>query len=174
MAAPKYSPVDPTNNPRTYASPDHVPVAWMPDRAAEIVGRQPKGARLGNPGPDQGYIFTLAKIAAGRIYVQEGESLQDAIQGSISIALRRASIFGRAPVMTDLTMALTIWGWLLESPPSELVSKRKKLFIGIADVVHHYAEARNLVDMVPETTFMLSPQQLTDVMPMSWRALTGA
>ncbi len=174
MAAPQYAPVDPTNNPRTYASPDHVPDAWMPDRLAEIVGGQPKGARLGNQGPDQGYILTLARIATGRICVQQGESLQDAIQGSIAIALRRASMFGRAPVMTDLTVALTIWGWLLESPPSELVSKRKKLFGGLADVVHYYAEARDLVDMVPETTFKLSPEQLTAIMPMSWRALTGA
>ena len=174
MAAPKYSPVDPTNNPRTYASPDHVPDAWMPDRLAEIVGRQPRGARLGNPGPDQGYVLKLATIARDKIRIQPGESREDAIQGSITIALRRASLFGRAPVMTDLTVALTIWGWLLESPPSELVSKRKKLFGGLANVVHHYAEARNLVDMVPDTTFKLSPEQLTAAMPMSWRALTGA
>lgn len=174
MSAPKFAPIDPTNNPRVYSSPDHVPGSWTPGRNAEIIGRQPKGARLGNHGPDQGYILMLAKLASGRICVQDGESLQDAIQGSVTIALRRASMFGRAPTMTDLTFALTIWGWLLESPPSELVSKRKKLFSGLANVAHHYAEGRILVDMVPETTFKLSLEKLAAVMPMSWRALTGA
>lgn len=174
MAAPKFTPVDPTDKPRSYESPDHVPEAWQLDRKAEIIGRQPKGQRLGNPGPDQGYVLTLARVARDRIRVQPGESIDDVIAGSITIALRRASLLGRAPVMADLMFALTIWGWLLENPPSDIVTRRQKLFAGLGNVQHHYTEARLIADMVPDTTFQLSPEQLTASMPMSWRALTGA
>jgi hypothetical protein len=69
---------------------------------------------------------------------------------------------------------LTIWGWLLDDPPHDLVSTRHKLFAGLGNTAHHYAESRAVADMVPETTFRLSLDKLTSSMPMSWRALTGA
>lgn len=174
MAVPKFTPTDPIDEPRAYESPDFVPVPWKLDRKAEIVGRQPKGNGLGNPGPDQGYILKLASQVRDRIRVQTGESVDDVIAGSITIALRRASLFGRAPVMADLMVALTIWGWLLENPPSDIVTNRQKLFAGLSNVVHHYSESRVVADMVPETTFRLSIEKMSASMPMSWRALTGA
>ena len=116
MAAPKHTPVLPTNNPRIYTSPEHVPGNWTVDRPGMLDGRQPRGASLGNQGPDQGYVLTLARRVRKNVRVKEGESVDDAIQGTIAIALSRASQFGRAPVMHDLTFALTIWGWLLDSP----------------------------------------------------------
>lgn len=174
MAVPKFTPIDPTSEPRSYESPDFVPEPWWLDRKAEITGQQPKGDGLGNPGPNQGYALTLASRVRDRIRVQTGESVDDVIAGSITIALRRASLFGRAPVMADVMVALTIWGWLLDSPPSDIVTHRQKLFAGLSNVVHHYAESRMVADMVPDTTFRLSPEKVTASMPMSWRALTGA
>lgn len=174
MAVPKFTPIDPTSEPRSYESPDFVPEPWWLDRKAEITGQQPKGDGLGNPGPNQGYVLTLASRVRDRIRVQTGESVDDAIAGSITIALRRASLFGRAPVMADVMVALTIWGWLLDSPPSDIVTHRQKLFAGLSNVVHHYAESRMVADMVSDTTFRLSPEKVTASMPMSWRALTGA
>lgn len=174
MAIPKFTPIDPTDEPRTYESPDVVPQPWKLDRKAEIVGRQPKGNGFGNPGPDQGYVLTLAALVRNRIRVQPGEAIDDVIAGSITIALRRASQFGRAPVMADIMIALTIWGWLLDNPPVDIVSHRRKLFVGLANTVHHYAESRVIADMVPETTFRIPLERLTSSMPMSWRALTGA
>jgi hypothetical protein len=143
------------------------------DRPAEILGRQPQGAKLGHQGPDQGYILLLANRVKHKIKVQEGENLEDAIRGTIGIALKRASMYGRAPVMHDLTFALTIWGWFVETPPADLLAKRRTVFAGLRDA-HHYYECRELVDMVPDTTFQLSIDQLTASTPMSWRALTGA
>lgn len=174
MAVPKFTPIDPTDEPRVYESPDFVPQPWRLDRKAEIVGRQPRGDGLGNPGPDQGYVLTLASRVRDRIRVQSGESVDDVIAGSITIALRRASLFGRAPVMADIMIALTIWGWLLDKPPLDIVTNRQRLFAGLGNVVHHYAESRVVVDMVPDTTFRLSLEKVTASMPMSWRALTGA
>ena len=174
MAIPKFTPTDPIDEPRVYGSPDFVPVPWKLDRKSEIVGRQPKGDGLGNPGPDQGYVLLLAARVRDRIRVQPGESIDDVIAGSITIALRRAAQFGRAPVMADILIALTIWGWLLDNPPLDIVSIRQKLFAGLGNTVHHYAESRVIADMVPETTFRISLEKLTASMPMSWRALTGA
>lgn len=174
MAIPKFTPSDPTDNPQVYESPDFVPLPWKLDRKAEIVGRQPKGNGLGNPGPDQGYVLTLAALVRGRIRVQPGELVDDVVAGSITIALRRASQVGRAPVMEDILIALTIWGWLLDSPPHDLVNTRQKLFAGLGNTAHHYAESRKVADLVPDTTFRLTLETLTSSMPMSWRALTGA
>jgi len=66
------------------------------------------------------------------------------------IALRRASLFGRAPMVHDLNLALAMWGFLSDSPPSDLVSVRKELFHGVGNAVHHYKEGRDIADMIPE------------------------
>ena len=151
MAIPKFTPTDPTDVPRVYGSPDFVPEPWKLDRKSEIVGRQPKGDGLGNPGPDQGYVLLLAARVRDRIRVQSGESIDDVIAGSITIALRRAAQFGRAPVMTDILIALTIWGWLLDNPPLDIVSIRQKLFAGLGNaeeranlIVYLNAQGSNL------------------------------
>ena len=46
------------------------------------------GPSLGYPGPDQGFILTIAKRLRPRICTQSGEHIDDAINGSIGIALR--------------------------------------------------------------------------------------
>ena len=45
----------------------------------------------------------------------------------LNLALKRASLFGRAPVVHDLEVAFTIWGFLGAAPP-ELVALRRPLF----------------------------------------------
>ena len=109
-----------------------------------------------------------------RVKVTSGESVDDAIQGCIGIALRRASVYGRAPVIHDLDIAFTMWGFFLDAPPADLVTARKQLFEGVSNVVHHYVEARQLVDMVPDSTMRMTPEMVRKSMPNSWRALTGA
>lgn len=174
MAAPRFAPTPAVNPVRGYRSPDHVPDRWLPERPAEIRGRQPEGERLGYQGPDQGYALSLAEHLRERIHVEGGESAEDAIRGCVSIALRRASLFGRAPVIHDLTLAFTIWGWFDPSPPVPLVIRRKQLFEGVANVVHHYAESRHLADLVPEATLRLTPAQAESAYPERWVELTGA
>ena len=139
-----------------------------------MLGRQPRAARLGHQGPDQGYVLSLAERMRPRIKVSATESVDDAIQGCIGIALRRASHFGRAPVIHDLDIALTIWGYFLDQPSADLVATRAKLFAGVANVVHHYVEARQIVDMVPQSTIIMTPEMVRQSMPNSWRALVGA
>ncbi|MGB0113561.1 MAG: hypothetical protein WBP59_10105, partial [Ilumatobacteraceae bacterium] len=162
MAAPKFSPVPPTLHARSYASPEHVPASWQPDRPGDIEGFQPVGTRLGDPGPDQGYALRIARQLRPRIRVQPGENVDDAIRGCLGVALRRASIFSRAPVIHDLTIAFTIWGFFDEQPPAELVELRGSMFEGLRLTNHHYAEGRAVADLAPEATLRMTPAAIDD------------
>jgi hypothetical protein len=173
MAAPQFSPTPVVPTARSYESPDVVPAAWTPTRPGDIVGFQPQGEQLGNQGPDQGFAIKIANGFRDRLQLQPGEHADDAIRGCLGIALKRASLFSRAPVVHDLTIAFTIWGFLDADPPAELVAGRGPRFKGVGHA-HHYTEARELADMVPEPTLRMTPQQVTAAYPARWRELTGA
>ena len=174
MAAPKFAPVPPIDEARGYESPDHVPSPWVADRPADISGRQPAGPRLGYQGPDQGYALALAARLRSELRVQPGEHVDDALAGCTATALRRASMYGRAPVIHDLRMACTIWGFLDPTPPAELVDLRRRLFEGVGDPLHHYDELRALVDSVPEATLRRTHEDIRATYPAQWRVLVGA
>ena len=170
MAAPEYVPVDRTRFLRTYESPPRRPDPWLANRPGELVeGGQPVGPLLGSPGPDQGYVLRLAHQFEGKLVLRAGEHERDALAGGCAVALKRASLYGRAPVVHDLTVALTIWGFLSEAAP-ELVDLRTHLFEEVAHP-HHYGELRHLVDMVPEVSLKQSPAQVTEAHRADWRSL---
>ena len=171
MAAPKFAPV--TDQPY-YTSPDVVPAAWEPLRPGDIDGFQPAGPRLGTQGPDQGFALRIANLLAPGLHLQAGERRDDAVRGCMGIALRRASMYSRAPVVHDVRLAFTIWGFFLADPPAELVARRRQLFEGVGNVNHHYAEGRLIADLVPESTLRLTPDAVAARMPADWRDLTGA
>jgi hypothetical protein len=173
MSAPRFVPVPPAERPRTYESPDHIPDRWFPARPAEVV-RQPKAPQFGYQGPDQGYALLLSERFRDRAQLQAGEEIDDAINGCLGVALRRASLFGRAPTIHDLTVAFTIWGFLDPSPPPDLVARRRKLFEGVRWADHHYREGRVIADSVPEATLRMSHQQVQSAYPADWRQLVGA
>lgn len=173
MAAPKFTPVVPTDAPRHYGSPDHVPESWTPDRPGEIDGFQPRGQRLGAPGPDQGFAIKIANSLRPKLRLGDGENIEDVIQGCLGVALRRASLFSRAPVVHDLTIAFTVWGFFDEAPPGDLVALRSTMFEGLRHVGHHYAESREVVDRVPVETLQLTPAQVESRYPDDWRSLLG-
>lgn len=99
----------------------------------------------------------------------EGEHHDDALAGCLGVALRRASIFGRAPVIHDLEIAFRIWGFLGDAPP-ELVDLRRPLFQAID---HNYEAQRAIAGRVPEPTLRLTKAQVEQRWPAQWRALLG-
>jgi hypothetical protein len=155
MAAPEYVPVVPADLPRRTTKMPPSP-AWTPERPGDLNGPQPKGPRLGHPGPDQGYALTLAERFRDQLTLVEGEHADDAIAGCVAVAMRRAATFGRAPVIHDLEHAFTLWGFLGEPPP-ELVGFRRSLF---ESARHHYWDQREIVDLVPESTLRLTPAEV--------------
>lgn len=169
MAAPEFVPVDRSKLLRTYESPPRRPDPWIADRPGELPGGQPVGPQLGYQGPDQGFMLKLARQFHGKLSLTSGEHERDALAGACAVALRRASLFGRAPVVHDLTVALTVWGFLGEAA-AELVALRRKLFEEVAHP-HHYAEQRRLVDLVSADALRMTPQQAAQAHRADWRSL---
>ena len=172
MSAPKSAPAGLREKPY-YTSPDVVPDPWSPDRPGIVDGFQPVGARLGAQGPDQGYALTIARRLVPELQIQAAERIDDAVQGCLGIALGRASLFSRAPVVHDLRIAFTIWGYFDPSPPADLLAHRAELFEGVGNTNHHYAAGRRIADLVPESTFRMTPQQVQAAYPAHWKSLTG-
>ena len=117
----------------------------MADRPGEISGRQPVGEQLGVPGPDQGYALTIAATFRGKLSLQAGEHEADALAGASAVAMKRSGIFGRSPVVHDLRVGLSLWGFLTTEAPQDLVDIRKTWF----DEVHlsiHYKALRRIAD----------------------------
>jgi hypothetical protein len=170
MAAPEFVPTKATEVVRAYASPPRRPDSWTPDRPGDLTGEgQPHGDQYGAPGPDQGYVLRLVHHFDGKLHANS-EQPADVTAGAVAVALKRASLFGRAPVVHDLRVAYTVWGYLDDAAPAELVELRKKLFAGVAHP-HHHAELRRVADSVPDDTLRLTPDQVAERYGSGWAEL---
>ncbi len=166
------------------AQPDYVPLTsadrvrpserlppprrWFQDRPA-VVGKpdQPMGGQFGVAGPDQGYGMLLAEQFEDRLELAEGERAEDVIPGCLGVALRRAALYGRAPVKADLELAFTLWGFRGDAPP-ELVEMRKPLFQGTAKA---YLDQRAIVARVAESSLRSTPEGVREKLRSDWRSL---
>ncbi|HSH61133.1 MAG TPA: hypothetical protein VK988_16140, partial [Acidimicrobiales bacterium] len=119
------------------------------------------------PGPDQGYGMLLAEQFEERLELAEGERAEDAIAGCLGVGLRRASVYGRAPVKPDMELAFTVWGFLGDAP-EELVRMRKSLFQGTAKA---YLDQRAIVDRVAESTLRSTPAEVREQLRSDWHKL---
>jgi len=170
MAQPDYVPLSSVDRVRPA---DHLPPAqqWFQDRPAE-VGRPgpPMGGRFGSPGPDQGYGMLMAEQFEELLQLAEGERAEDAIAGCLGVGLRRASLYGRAPVKPDMELAFIVWGFLGDAP-DELVQMRKPLFQGTAKA---YLDQRAIAARVAETTLRSTPALVREQLRSDWRSLFGS
>ncbi len=169
MAAPDHVPTDPTQRVRSYASPPRRNDAWLADRPGDHEGLQPKGAALGSAGPDQGYAYRLVHLFDDRLHLN-GVDYDDAVSGCVAVAMKRSALFGRAPVVHDLTAAFTIFGFLDASPSADLAARRASAFAEVKSN-HHYFERRHLVDSVSEEALMQSHDAITSQYKKNWREL---
>ena len=141
MAAPRYVPSKRFSEAHElaresvfYSSPDFVPDRWLANRPGETSNYNtdtqedpdtlehahtpPKRLNMderfdfGFQGPDQGYMLKLAKRFVNRLILMPGEDVHDVLAGCSAVALKRASLFGRAPVVYDLILVLQLFGFL--------------------------------------------------------------
>jgi len=148
---------------------ERLPVAeaWRADRPAEIPSSgPPEGRRLGTTGPDQGYGLKLARLIDPKVQLADGEHKDDVMAGCIGVGLKRAAIFGRAPVIYDLELGFGVWGFL-DPAPAELVAFRSPLFDGAA---HNYWTLRDIVDRVKESTLRMAHTEVRKQVNV-WREL---
>ena len=168
MAAPEFVPTSPTAS-KHYQSPPQRGSGWSATRPGESVGADDAGvAALGAQGPDQGYAVTLTKVFANKLHLQDGEHRSDVDAGCVAVATKRSSLFGRAPVVHDLRIAYTLFGYLDADPDPALVEFRKKAF---AEVHHsfHYFERRAIADMVADDVLRQTPDEVATRYRASWR-----
>ncbi|MDG1412031.1 MAG: hypothetical protein P8L46_08530 [Acidimicrobiales bacterium] len=172
MAAPVRVTVD-HNRSKHYASPPCRDGSWTADRPGETVGAaHPCGPALGNQGPDQGYVLKLAKRFRDDLVLRPGEHAADTLEGACAVALRRASLYGRAPIGPDLRLALTVWGYLSDAA-DELVEYRRGLFSELHHTTIHYFGARKVADLVPEETLRMSPGRVAEAHAKDWKGPLG-
>jgi hypothetical protein len=134
-----------------------VPGPWIANRPAEL--RTPtalRGPSVGTPGTDAGFALRLARRFAHDLKLTEGESEHDALVGCALIAARRAALYGRAPSIYDVQVALGLWAFLVDAP-AEMVAARRRAF---ASVSHDYVTQRALVESIPEESLRLSPAEV--------------
>jgi hypothetical protein len=144
-----------------------VPGTWVPNRPGEVWDKgMPTGKRVGAPGPDQGYGLKLARQFLGRLQLADGELADDAVAGCLTVGLKRASRFGRAPVIHDMELAFVLWGFLGD-PPAALIEYRKPLFMAVS---HDYWEQRAIADAVPDETLRLTAADVRSRLA-DWRSL---
>jgi hypothetical protein len=167
VSAPKFVPVATIG---AFRGDSALPPAeeWKSDRPAELANGSPTTARMGRPGPDQGYAIKLANTFHGKLKLTEGEDEHDALAGCLGVALKRASMFSRAPVIHDLRVAFAAFGYL-DDAPADLVAFRKERFEAVG---HHYELQRDIADLVPEETLRMTPDAVTRrVSGGNWKSL---
>ena len=160
MAQPEFVPTPGIDELRPGTS---VPPAkrWEATRPGETLdGPLPQGEGFGTQGPDQGYALFLAKRFTDKLELVEGEHKADVVAGCLGVATKRASIFGRAPVIYDWEVAFTVWGYL-GGAPTAVVQKRVELF---AEAAHHYWKRRAIAHAVPESTLRMTPDMIRAAM----------
>jgi hypothetical protein len=130
---------------------------WRPHRPAEHLASERVPTRgTGVPGPDQGYALLLADLLAPMLRLSAEEDREDVIKGAMSIALRRAARFGRAPVRADLELAFSLFGYL-DDAPLDLVAYRRRRFFGVS---HDDWRERELAESVSDEVLAMTAAQV--------------
>jgi hypothetical protein len=124
---------------------------WRADRPGDLTGAPGAGALMGRPGPNIGYAYTLAARARPRLRMSPHEHAEDVIAVIAEIAGKRAALFGRAPVIGDIDVAVSLLGYD-GSADEHFVELRSRL---VHDAAHEYTRRRELVDAVPEELLRL-------------------
>lgn len=169
MAQPDYVPIKRADRVRpTEALP--APRPWRPDRPADLTTPdRPSGPRFGKTGPDLGYGLKLARRFEDKIVLAGGEHLDDVVAGCFAVGARRAATLGRAPVIYDMELAYSVWGFL-GGAPDDLVAFRKPLF---QSAHKDYWAQREIADRVRDDTLYLKPGDVRHRLS-SWRDLIDA
>jgi hypothetical protein len=130
--------------------------SWRPDRPGDIGSGPPEGKLRGRPGPNVGYGYTLAERAHEQFRLAPHEEIHDAMSVVAEIAMKRAALFGRAPVMADVELAMTLLGY--DGSADDAFGTRRAH--AVRDAAHNYPLRRALVDSVPDSLLTQGPAEL--------------
>ena len=128
----------------------------MANRPGDLPAGWPTGKLLGSPGPNIGYALTLANRVRDQLALAPHEHADDAIAVVAEIAMRRAALFGRAPVMRDVEFGMQILGYRGGADPGFVAWRMR----AVRGAHHDYYERRSLVDAIPVDILHLVPSAL--------------
>src|SRR4029453_16007203 len=74
---------------RSYESPPRQPQSWRPDRPGDSDTGFERGDRFGAQGPDQGYVYVLARRFEGQLQLAADEREEGALVGHTGGAPQR-------------------------------------------------------------------------------------
>lgn len=131
----------------------------------------PQGGLYGNHGPDIGYAYRLVHMVSDKLHLAAGESRHDVEGGGIAVAMRRAALCGRAPILADLDVAFTIWGYYDDQPASGLRVLRAEMFEGSGNPIHGYDLRREISNVVSEHALLMTPPAVTAAHSQDWAGL---
>lgn len=172
MPTDPFVPPDPADRPRQQQNlppGTALPPAprWQAQRPGDLAAAQPSGALFGTPGPNVGYAYTLAERVADRLQLGPHEALDDVNPVIAEIAGKRAALFGRAPVIHDVDVAVKLLGYDGSADP-EFAETRQMI---VHEAGHNYYRRREIVDTVPEQLLRLPVAELGEAVA-EWRELT--
>jgi hypothetical protein len=125
---------------------------WYSDRPGDEVSfGQPRGRLFGVPGPNIGYALTLAERIGERLTLAPHERLNDALAVVSELAMKRAALFGRAPVMADLDVAAHLLGYLGGCDPDDALWRGA----AVEGAEHDYNVRRAICDAVDDAALRL-------------------
>lgn len=139
---------------------------WVAERPGELLYGQPQGAMLGSQGPGQGYALTLLRAAKAWLQYGPLEKPADGDALLSALAMRRASLYGRAPTMHDIKFAAAILGMDGKGTDAQ-IDWRTQVGRGAH---HHTDEVHHAIDGVSDDTLK---QPLDKVLGRQWEANLG-
>ncbi|NNN10742.1 MAG: hypothetical protein HKL83_02655 [Acidimicrobiaceae bacterium] len=151
MTQPDYVPIAESEEVRKFWVQPASPEAGVVKASQLSLPDQHRGDRRGSPGPDMGYALKLGQRLKGTLELSPHEHEEDAIAAVVALAMKRASLFGRAPVSTDLEVSASLLGYR-GGVSLEIKAKTAKLTFGVS---HDYQRLRTLVDSVIEESLRL-------------------
>ncbi|HEY9557729.1 MAG TPA: hypothetical protein VIR58_13410 [Acidimicrobiales bacterium] len=170
MSAPEHVPVGPLDAPRVGDLERFPPPRRPEDRVVRHADMTtvPRESGYGTPAPDAGFALLLAERFADRLQLAPGEHLRDAYFAASMLAIKRASRFGRGPVITDVEIGFTLLGYLGDGS-SELARWRAHDLAGIA---HDYHLQRHVANLVADDVLAQPVEQIRS-RPDTWLAAFG-
>lgn len=143
-----------------------VPESWVADRPGDDDSKlNGAGELFGNAGPNVGYAYTLVARVFDSLVLNSAEHHHDVEPLVAEIAMKRASHFGRAPIMKDVDCAVHLLGLGSELDPEET----KKRVLLVHDCGHNEHKRRKIVNSIPDE--LLFSDKAPSVEKVSaWRA----
>lgn len=169
MAVPSYVP-NPVRQIKHYRSAKKIRHESGVFRPAEILVNQSERAGTGNPGPDQGFALRLVKAFKGLVSLSPKEKWADASEVAVITALKRASLYGRAPCHYDLEVGFRVWGYLDPDPDSDLIDLRINYFPHIGSG-HNYLKRRKVADALSSAKLRQPLEVIRQSYESDWRIL---